>query len=138
MTNAFLLCFREGLLTVARWLGHDPPTKLPDWHREIEASDPVDYLKELSGNSKVYLSKAEAAMGTHDWGALETIWRAHESLMLEAKHAEIDFDRKTGRIPRMNRKLALSRLADLRADSKWLGFVTTRAEEAAKESEGES
>ena len=135
MTNAFLLCFREGLLTVARWLEGKPP-KLSDYSEEIPGN-PADYLKLLSEHSKLYEAKAEAAMGTHDWGALEAAHRAHEALMLEAKHAEIDFDRKTGRIPHMHRKLALARLGEIKGDSEWLSFVAARAAEIEKQGEGE-
>ena len=144
MNNGLLVCFREGLLATYKSLGGKLPSEDELFERvkkrvaaPIGWKDPLERMEGFRARSEFLLQLAQAAMGTHDWGGFESAWRDHEALMLEAKHAEIDFDRQAGRIPQMNRKLASSRLSDIRADSEWLGFIAKRMEEVKKrEKEG--
>ena len=106
--------------------------------RVIDVTDPLAHLKGLRECSKVYSRKCREAFDAGDWDGVEAMWRAQECLVMEIKHAEIDFDRKIGRVPPLNASRAKARLLDTEAEIAWIDVVIARCEKLKAESEGKS
>lgn len=96
--------------------------------------DGLDALRVLRESQRVYMDRAREAYRAGDWQGVEAMWRATESLATETRHAEIDFDRETGFLPAMDRKISTARLRDIEREMDSLDVRIERAERVRERS----